>query len=56
MNLPNKLTILRIVLAFVFVFFLFIHGLAAKVAAFSYFSQLRLPTYLTDTSRRRMTR
>jgi len=32
-NLPNKLTILRIVLAFVFILFLFIGGLAAKVTA-----------------------
>jgi CDP-diacylglycerol---glycerol-3-phosphate 3-phosphatidyltransferase len=37
MNLPNKLTILRIVLAFVFIFFLFIHGFGAKVAAFVVF-------------------
>jgi CDP-diacylglycerol---glycerol-3-phosphate 3-phosphatidyltransferase len=37
MNLPNKLTILRIVLAFVFILFLFIHGLGAKIAAFAVF-------------------
>lgn len=33
MNLPNKLTILRIVLAFTFISFLFSHGLHAKAAA-----------------------
>jgi CDP-diacylglycerol--glycerol-3-phosphate 3-phosphatidyltransferase len=37
MNLPNKLTILRIALALVFILFLFIHGLAAKIAAFVIF-------------------
>jgi CDP-diacylglycerol--glycerol-3-phosphate 3-phosphatidyltransferase len=43
-NLPNKLTILRIVLAFVFILFLFIHGFGAKVAAFVVF----LSASLTD--------
>lgn len=33
MNLPNKLTISRIALAFIFILFLFLHGLAAKVLA-----------------------
>lgn len=33
MNTPNKLTILRIVLAFVFILFLFIHCLAAMIAS-----------------------
>jgi CDP-diacylglycerol--glycerol-3-phosphate 3-phosphatidyltransferase len=33
MNLPNKLTVLRIALALVFIIFLFMDGLAAKVAA-----------------------
>jgi len=33
MNLPNKLTILRIILTFVFMLFLFCHGLWFKVAA-----------------------
>jgi len=37
MNLPNKLTIARIFLAFAFIFFLFIHGLGAKIAAFAIF-------------------
>lgn len=37
MNLPNKLTILRILLAFVFILFLFIHGLGAKVTALAIF-------------------
>jgi CDP-diacylglycerol--glycerol-3-phosphate 3-phosphatidyltransferase len=44
MNLPNKLTILRIALAFVFILFLFIHGLGAKIAAFAVF----LAASLTD--------
>jgi CDP-diacylglycerol--glycerol-3-phosphate 3-phosphatidyltransferase len=44
MNLPNKLTILRIVLAFIFILLLFIHGLGAKVAAFVVF----LSASLTD--------
>ncbi|MDD3906342.1 MAG: CDP-diacylglycerol--glycerol-3-phosphate 3-phosphatidyltransferase [Candidatus Omnitrophica bacterium] len=33
MNLPNKLTILRIALTFVFMAFLYTHGVAAKVLA-----------------------
>ena len=37
MNLPNKLTIMRMVLAFVFIVFLFIPGLAAKVLALATF-------------------
>lgn len=37
MNLPNKLTVLRIALAFIFIPFLFINGLAAKIAAFAIF-------------------
>lgn len=38
MNLPNKLTLLRILLAFVFMLFLFLGGLAAKIAALIVFS------------------
>jgi len=37
MNLPNKLTILRIILAFVFMFFLFSRGVLAKSAALATF-------------------
>lgn len=37
MNLPNKLTIARIILAFVFILLLFMHGLGAKIAAFVVF-------------------
>ena len=37
MNLPNKLTILRIILAFLFIFFVFAHGLFYKVLAFLVF-------------------
>ena len=33
MNLPNKITLSRIVLAFIFMFFLFCHGMAAKYLA-----------------------
>lgn len=34
MNLPNKITLSRIFLAFIFMFFLFCRGVAAKYAAF----------------------
>lgn len=44
MNLPNKLTILRIALAFIFILLLFIHGLVAKIAALVVF----LSASLTD--------
>lgn len=37
MNIANRLTILRIILTFVFMFFLLIHGLWAKIAAFIIF-------------------
>lgn len=37
MNIANKLTMLRIVLTFVFMFFLFCHGLWAKILSFSIF-------------------
>ncbi len=37
MNLPNKLTILRIILVFVFMYLLFIEGVIFKVAAFLVF-------------------
>jgi len=38
MNLPNKLTILRIVLTFVFIIFLFTNGLLTKIVAFLLFT------------------
>ena len=44
MNLPNKLTILRIILTFFFILFIFIHGVGAKVIAFVIF----LSASLTD--------
>lgn len=44
MNLPNKLTILRILLTFVFMFLLFSRGAAAKIAALAVF----LAAALTD--------
>lgn len=37
MNIANRLTISRIVLTFVFMFFLFCHGLWAKILAFTVF-------------------
>lgn len=37
MNIANRLTILRIILTFVFMFFLFCHGLWAKILSFSIF-------------------
>lgn len=37
MNLPNKLTLSRIILTFVFMFFLFSRGLIAKYLAFAVF-------------------
>ena len=46
MNLPNKLTLLRIVLTFVFMFFLFSQGLGAKVTALCVFSLAALTDLL----------
>lgn len=37
MNIANRLTMLRIILTFVFMFFLFCHGLWAKVASLAIF-------------------
>lgn len=37
MNIANKLTVLRIILTFVFMFFLFCHGLGAKIASLAIF-------------------
>lgn len=37
MNIANRLTVLRIILAFVFMFFLFCHGLWAKVLSLAIF-------------------
>ena len=37
MNLPNKLTLLRIVLAFIFIIFLFLPGFAAKILTLATF-------------------
>ena len=37
MNLPNKLTVLRIILAFVFIVLLFLNGLGPKIAALIFF-------------------
>ena len=46
MNIANRLTISRIVLTFVFMFFLFCKGLVAKSVAFLIFSLAALSDYL----------
>lgn len=46
MNLPNKLTISRIILTFVFMFLLFSHGLIFKVLAFFVFLMAVITDYL----------
>lgn len=46
MSLSNKLTIARIVLTFIFMFFLFVHGLLAKIVALLIFSLACLSDYL----------
>ncbi|MFH0762714.1 MAG: CDP-diacylglycerol--glycerol-3-phosphate 3-phosphatidyltransferase [Candidatus Omnitrophota bacterium] len=46
MNIANRLTILRIVLTFVFMFFLFCHGLWAKVASLAIFLMAALSDWL----------
>jgi len=45
MNLPNKLTISRIVMAFVFMFFLFLKGILAKSLALGIFAAASLTDY-----------
>lgn len=45
MNLPNKLTISRIILTFVFMFFLFSRGLGAKAAALAVFIVASITDY-----------
>ncbi len=46
MNIANRLTVLRIVLTFVFMFFLFCHGLWAKIASFLIFIFVALSDFL----------
>jgi len=46
MNIANKLTILRIILTFVFMFFLFVRGPWAKIAALIIFISAALSDYL----------
>lgn len=46
MNIANRLTISRIILTFVFMFFLFCKGVAAKSAAFLIFSLAALSDFL----------
>jgi len=46
MNLANRLTVLRIVFTFVFMFFLFIHGLWAKVISLVIFALAAVSDFL----------
>jgi CDP-diacylglycerol--glycerol-3-phosphate 3-phosphatidyltransferase len=46
MNIANRLTVLRILLTFLFMFFLFCHGLWAKVASFTIFIFAALSDFL----------
>lgn len=46
MNIANRITMLRIVLTFVFMFFLFVNGLWAKIAAFIVFLLAALSDFL----------
>ncbi len=46
MNIANRLTVLRILLTFVFMFFLFVHGLWAKVTALTIFIFAALSDFL----------
>src|SRR4030042_6814396 len=46
MNIANKLTVLRIILTFVFMFFLFVHGLWAKVLSLIIFVFAALSDFL----------
>jgi len=46
MNLANRLTVLRIVFTFVFMFFLFIHGLWAKVISLVIFALAAISDFL----------
>lgn len=45
MNLPNKITISRILLAFIFMFFIFCHGLIFKILALIIFSLAAVSDY-----------
>lgn len=53
MNLPNKLTLLRIVLTFIFMFFLFSQGLIAKYVAFAIFTVASLSDFYDGRIARR---
>jgi CDP-diacylglycerol---glycerol-3-phosphate 3-phosphatidyltransferase len=46
MNIANKLTVSRIILTFVFMFFLFVHGLWAKVLSLTIFVFAALSDFL----------
>lgn len=46
MNIANKLTVLRIILTFIFMFFLFCHGLWAKIASLVLFLLAALSDFL----------
>lgn len=46
MNIANRITMLRILLTFVFMFFLFVHGFGAKVVALTIFIFAALSDFL----------
>ena len=46
MNIANRITMLRILLTFVFMFFLFVHGFWAKVFALVVFTAAAISDYL----------
>lgn len=54
MNLPNKLSLLRIILTFIFMFFLLSQGLAAKYAAFIVFALAALTDFYDGRIARKM--
>lgn len=53
MNLPNKLTIARVILTFVFMFFLFAHGFSVKLVAFFVFTAAALTDFYDGRIARR---
>ena len=54
MNIANRITMLRIVLTFVFMFFLFVHGFWAKVFALVVFTVAAISDYLDGMIAKKM--
>ena len=54
MNIANRITMLRIVLTFVFMFFLFVHGFWAKVFALVVFTAAAISDYLDGMIAKKM--